>query len=163
MADSDTSLPHAEDRTVSGENGCASGLLMAILAALVVSATGLPSIDAIGLSWNTSASAERQRTEQMRIEQQHITERLRIEQQAETARSVVVALAALCGVAVAGASAVLVARARASTPSYPPHDVRIVLAELPGWRAEIVDGEWCVATDHEYMPIGDAAKMLEMR
>lgn len=152
---------------MSGENGCASGLLMAILAAvlaaLVVAVTGLPSIDAIGLRWDTSASAERQRTEQMRIEQQHITERLRIEQQAETARSVVAALAALCGVAVAGASAVLVARARASAPSHPPHDVRIVLAELPGWRAEIVDGEWCVATDHEYMPIGDAARMLEMR
>ena len=151
----------------SDGSGCAMAILTACVVAAVlmvaVAATGLPNISAAGLAWDTTASAEAAATERLRIEQQHITERLRIEQQAETARSVVAALAALCGVAVAGASAVLVARARASTPSHPPHDVRIVLAELPGWRAEIVDGEWCVATDHEYMPIGDAARMLEMR
>lgn len=153
-------------------SGCAGtilgGVLLALVLAVAVSMTGLPAIDAGSLSWDTSATDMRQQTERLRIQEEQTTERLRIEENADTQRTwaLVIGLVAVVGTAAAGAA--YIARQHAQRPvvvqpQLPPVEVRVLLPHLPGYRAEIIDGEWAVANDAEWMRPDDARRLITMR
>jgi hypothetical protein len=145
---------------MSNDNGCISGvlaLLIVILAVMIAgSSIALPMTD--WLAWDTTASAERQQTERMRIEQEAITARMRIEQEATTIRYWILAIVLLGGIAIAGAVIVSVAKVT-NRPSVPSH-VDVALRLLPpsdGYRAEWIDGDWRLVSDvrHDWIHPAD--------
>ena len=88
-------------------SGCAWAMLLSLVLIVVVgiavSMTGLPTWDG-SLAWDTTATADRQVTERLRIEQENETARLRIAESADTQRTWAIALAsvAVIGGAIAG-------------------------------------------------------------
>lgn len=156
-------------------SGCAGtilgGVLLALVLAVAVSMTGLPAIDAGSLSWDTSATDMRQQTERLRIQEEQTTERLRIEENADTQRTwaLVIGLVAVVGTAAAGAA--YIASQHAQRPVVvqppqlpaPPQEIIILLPHLPGYQAEIIDGEWAIANEREWMRPDDARRLITMR
>jgi len=104
----------------SDGSGCAMAILTAVVLAgvlmVAVAATGLPNISAGSLSWDTTASADRQATERLRIETEAATERLRIAERADTERTALLVAGIVAALLVAGGLAVAVARETARRP-----------------------------------------------
>lgn len=101
-------------------SGCAMAILTTVVLAgvlmVAVAATGLPNISAGSLSWDTTASADRQATERLRIETDAATERLRIAERADTERTALLIVGIVAVLLVAGSLAVAVARETARRP-----------------------------------------------
>ena len=146
---------------MSNDNGCISGVLALLIVVLAVmiamSVVALPTT--AWLTWDTTASAERQRTEQMRIEQAAITERMRIEQESATLRTWILCISLLCGFAIVGAVVVSISKTVASHPQIPAY-VIVALRSLPAhdaYRAEWIDGDWRLISDvrHDWIHPSD--------
>jgi len=101
-------------------SGCALSILTVVVLAgvivVAVAVAGLPTISAAGLAWDTTASADRQATERLRIETDAQTERLRIAERANTERTALLIVGIVAVLAVAGGLAVAVAREAARRP-----------------------------------------------
>lgn len=101
-------------------SGCAgamlAGLLLAAVIMVAVGVTGLPNIADGGLSWDTSATADRQQTERLRIQEEQQTERLRIEQAADTQRTWALVLGGVATIAVVGVIVWAITREAAKRP-----------------------------------------------
>lgn len=101
-------------------SGCAGAILAGVLLVVVILAavavTGLPNVTDGALSWDTSATADRQQTERLRIQEEQQTERLRIEQAADTQRLWALVLGAVATIAVVGVIVVLITREAAKRP-----------------------------------------------
>ena len=101
-------------------SGCAMAILTIVVLAgvimVAVAATGLPNISAAGLAWDTTASADAQATERLRIETDAQTERIRIAERADTERTALLVVGIVATLAVAGGLAVAVARETARRP-----------------------------------------------
>lgn len=101
-------------------SGCAMTILMIVVLSgvimVAVALAGLPNITSAGLSWDTTASAEKQATERLRIETEAATERLRISERADTERTALLVVGIVATLAVAGGLAVAVAKENARRP-----------------------------------------------
>ena len=137
-----------------------AGVLLALVLAVAVSMTGLP--QGGGITWDTSATTERQTTERIRLEEQGRTDRERIAANAETSRTWAIALTVM----VAAGSVGVVGVAWSRRPHKPvPQQVVALLPHYPGHVAELIDGEWSIveqATGYYYTAT-DAARLLEVR
>lgn len=142
-------------------NNDGSGCIWAVLLSLVlvvavgiaIADTGLPNWDG-ALTWDTAATADRQATERLRIEQENETERLRIAESADTQRTWAIALASVAVIGGAIAGTVLIARTQAQRPVTVvyqiPANVARAAAMLPvqdAYRPEWVEGEWRLVSD----------------
>jgi len=145
-------------------------LLVVGLAALLVGACGsLPQGN--GVSWDSTAELQRNETARLRIVEEEATARLRIAQNADTQRTWALVLGAVAIIGTVGAAAVFITRTVAQRPTVvqppphllPPPQVRVIVAQLPGYAAEIIDGEWVVANEREWMTIDDASRLLTGR
>ena len=147
-------------------SGCVWGILLSLLLVVVVgvavSMTGLPQGN--GITWDTSATTERQQTERIRLAEQGRTERERIAANAETSRTWAIALTVMVA-AGSTAGGVWAWSRRPHKPQPAPQPVTMLLAHYPGHVAELIDGEWCVVkpTTGEYYTATDARRLLEMR
>ena len=147
-------------------SGCAgtilAGVLLALVLAVAVAMTGLPTWDAGSLDWNTDATGMREQTERERIAEQGRTERERIAANAETSRTWAIALTV---VAIAGSTAGAVV-AWSRRPHRPvPQQVIALLPSFPGHVPELIDGQWAIVepTSGDYWTVTDARRLLEMR
>jgi len=147
-------------------SGCAGqilvGVLLALVLAVAVAWTGLPTWDAGALDWNTDATYERQLTERERIAEEGRTERERIAADAATSTQWAITLRWL-GVAAAVGVGVWAWSRRPHRPV--PQQVIALLPSFPGHVPELIDGQWCVVepTTGEYYTATDARRLLEMR
>ena len=145
-------------------SGCAGTLLVGVLLALVlavsVAVTGLPTWDG-SLGWDTTATAERQQTERERIAAENETERQRIAANAETSRTWAMALAVMVTVGSVGVVGVAWSR-RPHRPQPAPAHVVNLLTHYPGHVAELIDGEWCIVEPMTggYYTAQDAVRLL---
>ena len=147
-------------------SGCAGtilvGLLLALVLAVAVAWTGLPTWDAGSLNWNTDATYERQLTERERIAEEGRTERERIAANAETSRTWAIALTVM--VAAGSTAGAVVAWSR--RPHQPvPAPPTLLLQHYPGHVAELIDGKWAIVNPQTgvYVTEPDAWRLLEMR
>ena len=153
-------------------SGCAWAMLLSLVLVVVVGIaigmTGLPTWDG-SLAWDTTATADRQMTERLRIEQQNQTERLRIAESSDTQRTWAIALASVAVIGGAIAGTVLIARTQAQrqpvTKIYqiPLHVVEVA-ARLPvsdNYVPEYEDGEWRLVSNvrGDWMTVDDAHKL----
>ena len=145
-------------------------IVVAGLAALLIGACGsLPQGN--GVSWDSTAELQRNETARLRIIEEEQTARLRIAQNADTQRTWALIVGAVAIIGTVGAVVVLITRAAAQRPVIvqppphllPPPRVTVILRQLPGYQAEIVDGQWIVANEREWMTIDDASRLLTMR
>ena len=151
-------------------SGCAgtilAGVLLALVLAVAVAWTGLPTWDAGALNWNTDATHERQLTERERIAAENETERQRIAANAETSRAWAMALAVMVTVG-STAGAVVAWSRRPHRPRPEPAHVVNLLTHFPGYITEFnpEEGEWTIVEPMtgEYYTVTDAARLLEMR
>lgn len=150
-------------------SGCAgtilAGVLLALVLAVAVAWTGLPTWDAGALNWNTDATYERQLTERERIAEEAQTERERIAANAETSRAWAIALTVM--VAAGSTAGAVVAWSRRPHRPVPP-TVTMLLPHYPGHVPELIDGEWAIVnpTTGVYVTEPDAwreVRMLETR
>lgn len=149
-------------------SGCAgtilAGVLLALVLAVAVAWTGLPTWDAGALNWNTDATYERQLTERERIAEEAQTERERIAANAETSRAWAIALTVM--VAAGSTAGAVVAWSRRPHKPVPP-TVTMLLPHYPGHIAEFspVEREWTIVDPRsgEYYTATDARRLLEMR
>ena len=153
-------------------SGCAWAMLLPLVLVVVVgiavSMTGLPTWDG-SLAWDTTATADRQATERLRIEQENETARLRIAESADTQRTWAIALASVAVIGGAIAGTVLIARTQAQrqpdTVVYqlPPAVVEVArrLPAHDAYRAEWIDGEWVLVSDKrgDWMTVDDAHRL----
>lgn len=154
-------------------SGCVWGILLSLLLVVVVgvaiSATGLPAWDG-SLTWDTTATVDRQMTERLRIEQENQTERERIRQSADTQRIWAIAIASVAVIGIAAAGAVTMARTQAqrqpATIVYmlPPAHVVDVAHRMPApdaYRPEYIDGEWRLVSDvrRDWLSVDDARRL----
>ena len=153
-------------------SGCAWAMLLSLVLIVVVgiavSMTGLPTWDG-SLAWDTTATADRQATERLRIEQENETARLRIAESADTQRTWAIALASVAVIGGAIAGTVLIARTQAQrqpvTVVYQlPPVVADVARRLPAhdaYRPEWIDGEWVLVSDKrgDWMTVDDAHRL----
>ena len=144
-------------------SGCVWGILLSLLLVVVVgiavSMTGLPQGN--GITWDTSATTERQQTERIRLAEQGRTERERIAADAETSRTWAIALAVMVTVgSVAGA---VVAWSRRPHRPVPP-TVTMLLPHYPGHVPELIDGQWAIVNpvSGEYVTEPDAWREVRM-
>lgn len=151
-------------------SGCAgmilAGVLLALVLAVVVAWTGLPTWDAGALDWNTDATYERQLTERERIAAENETERTRIAADAETSTQWAITLRWL-GVAAAAGVGMWAWSRRPHKPAQPPAPVIALLPHYPGHVAEFspVENEWTIVepTSGYYYTATDAARLLTTR
>ena len=149
-------------------SGCAGtvlvGVLLALVLAVAVAWTGLPTWDAGALDWNTTATYERQLTERERIAEQGRTDRTRIAADERTSTEWAVTLRWL-GVSAAAGVGVWAWSRRPHRPQPAPAHVVAMLSSFPGHVAELIDGQWCVVEPEsgEYWTEPDARRLLEMR
>lgn len=146
-------------------------IVVAGLAALLIGACGtLPQGN--GVTWDSTAEIQRNETARLRIVEEEATARLRIQQNADTQRTWALIIGAVAIIGTVGTVVVLITRAAAQRPVVvqappprllPPEPVRVIVAQLPGWDADIIDGQWVVANDREWMTIEDASRLLTMR
>lgn len=146
-------------------------IVVAGLAALLIGACGtLPQGN--GVTWDSTAEIQRNETARLRIVEEEATARLRIQQNADTQRTWALIIGAVAIIGTVGAVVVLITRAAAQRPVVvqappprllPPEPVRVIVAQLPGWDADIIDGQWVVANEREWMTIEDASRLLTMR
>ena len=147
-------------------SGCAgtilAGVLLALVLAVAVAWTGLPQGN--GITWDTSATTERQQTERIRLAEQGRTERERIAADAETSRTWAIALTFM--VTVGSTAGAVVAWSRRPHRPVPP-TVTMLLPHYPGHVAEFspVEREWTIVDPRsgEYYTATDARRLLEMR
>ena len=153
-------------------SGCAWAMLLSLVLVVVVgiavSMTGLPTWDG-SLAWDTTATADRQVTERLRIEQENETARLRIAESADTQRTWAIALAsvAVIGLSVYGTVRIVQANAKRqpATVVYqiPAHvvDAARRLPASDAYRPEQVDGQWLLVSDkrNDWMTIDDAHRL----
>ena len=146
-------------------SGCAWAMLLSLVLVVVVgvsvSMTGLPTWDG-SLAWDTTATADREMTERLRIEQENETARLRIAESADTQRTWAIALASVAGV-------VMIARTQAQRqPATVVYQIPAYVVEaarrLPAsdaYRAEWVEGEWQFVSDvrGDWMTVDDAHRL----
>ena len=146
-------------------------IVVAGLAALLIGACGtLPQGN--GVTWDSTAEIQRNETTRLRIVEEEATARLRIQQNADTQRTWALIIGAVAIIGTVGTVVVLITRAAAQRPVVvqappprllPPEPVRVIVAQLPGWDAVIIDGQWVVANEREWMTIEDASRLLTMR
>jgi len=146
-------------------------IVVAGLAALLIGACGtLPQGN--GVTWDSTAEIQRNETARLRIVEEEATARLRIQQNADTQRTWALIIGAVAIIGTVGTVVVLITRAAAQRPVVvqappprllPPEPVRVIVAQLPGWDADIIDGQWVVANEREWMTIEDASRLLTMR
>lgn len=146
-------------------------IVVAGLAALLIGACGsLPQGN--GVSWDSTAELQRNETARLRIVEEEATARLRIQQNADTQRTWALIIGAVAIVGAVGAVVVLITRAAAQRPvvvqappppQLLPPQIHLILAQLPGYSADVIDGEWVVANEREWMTIEDANRLLTMR
>ncbi len=146
-------------------------IVVAGLAALLIGACGtLPQGN--GVTWDSTAEIQRNETTRLRIVEEEATARLRIQQNADTQRTWALIIGAVAIIGTVGTVVVLITRAAAQRPVVvqappprllPPEPVRVIVAQLPGWDADIIDGQWVVANEREWMTIEDASRLLTMR
>lgn len=149
-------------------SGCAgtilAGVLLALVLAVAVAWTGLPTWDAGALDWNTDATYERQLTERERIAEEGRTERERIAADAETSTQWAITLRWLGGFAAVGVG--VWAWSRRPHKPVPP-TVLALLPHYPGHVAEFspVENEWTIVepTSGYYYTATDAARLLTTR
>lgn len=134
-------------------SGCLWAMLLSLVLIVVIgiaiSMTGLPTWDG-SLSWDTAATADRQATERLRIEQENQTERLRIAEAGDTQRTWALALASVAIIGISAAGVVMLSRTQAQRQPATvvlqiPEHVAAAWAMLPpadAYRPEQVDGEW---------------------
>lgn len=147
-------------------SGCAGtvlvGVLLALVLAVAVAVTGLPTWDG-SLGWDTSATTERQQTERERIAAENETERQRIVSNERTSAEWAVTWRIL-GVAAAMAGGVYAWSRRPHRPQPAPAPVVNLLTHFPGHVAEFnpVEGEWTIVepVSGEYYTAQDAARLL---
>ena len=153
-------------------SGCAWAMLLSLVLIVVVGIavgmTGLPIWDG-SLAWDTTATADREMTERLRIEQENETARLRIAESADTQRTWAIALASVAVIGGAIAGTVLIARTQAQrqpvTVVYqiPAHVVEAArrLPAQDAYRPEQVDGQWLLVSDkrNDYLTVDDAHRL----
>ena len=138
-------------------------LVLVVVVGIAVADTGLPTWNGT-LAWDTTATADRQATERLRIAEEGRAERERIAADAETSTQWAITLRWL-GVAAAVAVGVWAWSKRPHKPVQPPAPVLALLPHYPGHVAEWIDGDWSIvepATGY-YYTVTDAARLLEMR
>ncbi len=153
-------------------SGCAWAMLLSLVLVVVVgiavSMTGLPTWDG-SLAWDTTATADREMTERLRIEQENQTARLRIAEGANTQRTWAIALASVAVIGGAIAGTVLIARTQAQRqpvtvvyqiPAYVVEAARRLPAQ-DAYRPEQVDGQWLLISDkrNDWMTVDDAHRL----
>ena len=140
-----------------------AGVLLALVLAVSVAVTGLPTWDG-SLGWDTTATAERQQTERERIAAENETERQRIISNERTSAEWAVTWRIL-GVAAAMAGGVYAWSRRPHRPQPAPAPVVNLLAHYPGHVAELIDGEWCIVEPMTggYYTAQDAVRLLTMQ
>ena len=124
-------------------------IVVAGLAALLIGACGtLPQGN--GVTWDSTAEIQRNETTRLRIVEEEATARLRIQQNADTQRTWALIIGAVAIIGTVGTVVVLITRAAAQRPVVvqappprllPPEPVRVIVAQLPGWDADIIDGQ----------------------
>ena len=152
-------------------SGCAWAILLSLVLVVVVGIavgmTGLPTWDG-SLAWDTTATADREMTERLRIEQENQTARLRIAESADTQRTWAIALASVAVIGASVAGVVLLGKAKASQPVTVVYQLPPVVADvarrLPAhdaYRAEWVEGEWRFVSDvrNDWMTVDDAHRL----
>lgn len=112
-----------------------------------------------------TAIVEAERTERQAIAAQ--TQQVLAAQEAATMRLFLLVLLA-CVVLVVGAGVVVfVARISAAHPRQPqpaaPATIVLLSQQLPGYRPSIIDGRWVLESDHDYLSIDSARRLIEQR
>lgn len=135
------------------------GLLLAMLVAFAVGSTGLPNVTGDALTWNTTATSEREQTKRHEITEENETERDRIASDERTSIEWAVTLRWLGGFAAVGVG--VWAWSRRPHKPVPP-TVTMLLPHYPGHVAELIDGEWCVVDPNTglYYTEADARHIL---
>lgn len=153
-------------------SGCVWAMLLSlvliVVLAFAVGMTGLPNWDG-ALTWDTTATADREMTERLRIEQENQTARLRIAENANTQRTWAIALASVAVIGASVAGVVMIARTQAQRqpvtvvyqiPAYVVEAARRLPAQ-DAYRAEWVEGEWQFVSDvrNDWMTVDDAHRL----
>ena len=109
-----------------------------------------------------TAIVEAERTERQAIAAQ--TQQILAAQEAATMRLFLLVLLA-CVVLVVGAGVVVfVARISAAQPQpAAPETIVLLSQQLPGYRPSIIDGRWVLESDHDYLSIDSARRLIEQR